>query len=64
VLIAVTIDANGSVSHASVSQGSGNAAIDQAALRAARESSYKPRLVNCVPSAGTYIFRAEFSPDT
>ena len=64
VLSAVTIDANGSVSHASVAQGSGNAAIDQAALRAARESSYKPRLENCVPSAGTYIFRAEFSPDT
>jgi TonB family protein len=64
VLVAVTIDAAGGVSDVRVSQSSGNAAIDQAALRAARASSYRPRLVNCVPSAGTYIFRAEFSPDT
>ena len=63
VLVAVTIDATGGVSEASVSQSSGNAAIDQAALRAARQSSYRPRLVNCVPSPGTYLFRAEFSPD-
>ena len=63
VLVAVTIDASGSVSDARISQSSGNGLVDQAALRAARDSSYKPQLVNCVPSPGTYIFRAEFAPD-
>ncbi len=38
-------------------------AIDQAALRAARQSTYSPKLVNCSPTTGDYIFRADFQPD-
>jgi hypothetical protein len=38
-------------------------AIDQAALRAARESNYSPKLVDCQPTQGDYLFRADFQPD-
>ncbi len=38
-------------------------AIDQAALRAARESTYSPKLVDCSPTTGDYLFRADFQPD-
>jgi TonB family protein len=42
---------------------SNNMAIDQAALRAARQSTYSPKLVNCQPVEGDYLFRADFQPD-
>jgi outer membrane biosynthesis protein TonB len=38
-------------------------AIDQAALRAARQSQYSPKIVNCQPTTGSYIFNAQFNPD-
>jgi len=37
---------------------------DLAALRAARASSYAPKVVNCVAVTGDYMFRAEFNPYT
>ncbi|MBV8433654.1 MAG: energy transducer TonB, partial [Candidatus Eremiobacteraeota bacterium] len=40
-----------------------NMAMDQAALRAARQSSYSPKLVNCQPVQGDYLFRVDFNPD-
>lgn len=60
VLVKVTLDARGALVGATIAQSSGNLAVDDAALRAARQSTYAPRIVNCVPSAGSYIFRADF----
>jgi protein TonB len=63
VIVQVTIGASGSLEEASVVQSSGNMAIDQSALRAARQSTYTPQLKDCSPTTGTYTFHAEFSPD-
>ena len=47
---------------AKIYKSSSNMAIDQAALRAARESTYSPKLIDCAPSQGDYLFRADFTP--
>ncbi len=64
VQIAITVDASGNVVDAHVDKSSGNAAIDEAALRAASGSKYSPKLVNCQEVAGKYLFRSDFEPDS
>jgi TonB family protein len=61
--VEVTIDAQGRLVDAKIYRSSSNAAIDQAALRAARQSSYAPKIVDCVPVDGRYIFHADFEPN-
>ena len=61
-IISVTIAPSGNVVRTSVWKSSGNVQIDRAVLDAARESKYSPKLVNCEPVEGTYLFRADFSP--
>jgi TonB family protein len=62
VNVAVTIAPNGRVTHTSVLHSSGNATIDNAVVQAARTSTYSPKLANCTPVQGDYIFHAEFKP--
>ena len=62
VLVQVTIDDKGRLLESRIYQSSNSAAIDQAALRAARQSTYAPKIENCVPVEGTYIFHADFAP--
>ena len=64
VEVEVTVGASGNLVSASVYKSSNNSAIDQAALRAARQSTYSPRLVDCNPTTGDYLFRADFQPDS
>ena len=64
VEIEVTIGPDGEIKDAEVYRSSTNLAIDQSALRAARASTYAPKIVNCNPVAGRYLFRADFSPDS
>jgi len=59
--VRVTLDANGTVVSATVYKSAGSAALDQAAITAAKATSYVPEIVNCVKTAGSYIFRADFS---
>jgi TonB family protein len=59
-LVLVTLDAHGALQNARIAQSSGNLAIDQAALRSARASTYSAKIANCVPVAGSYIFHADF----
>jgi len=47
VYVQVTVNPDGSLTHAVISRSSNNSAIDQAALRAVRQSLYSPRIVNC-----------------
>lgn len=61
--VEVTVGASGNVIGALVSRSSSNMAIDQAVLRAARESTYSPRLVDCHPTQGNFLFRANLTPD-
>lgn len=56
----VTIAPNGSVVSVLISKSSGNAAIDKAVADAAAQSKYSPKLVNCEPVQGTYLFYASF----
>ncbi len=62
VLVNVSLDSNGNVVDATVQQSSHNADIDVAAIRAAQQSRYQPKLVNCKGVHASYIFRAEFNP--
>jgi periplasmic protein TonB len=59
--VKVTLTATGGVSAATVYKSSGNAALDNAAVAAARASSYAPETENCAPIAGSYLFRADFN---
>ncbi|HEY8298094.1 MAG TPA: TonB family protein [Candidatus Baltobacteraceae bacterium] len=62
VLVKVAVGPSGSLQNATVYQSSNNLAIDQSALSAARQSTYAPKIVNCQPTSGDYLFRAQFDP--
>jgi TonB family protein len=64
VTVIVTISPTGSLVNATMGQGSGNMAMDQAALSAARQSTYAPKIVNCQPVEGTYNFKVTFDPNS
>lgn len=59
--VKVTLDPAGSVSDVAVYKSAGNAALDQAALKAARSTAYTPEITNCVKTAGSYLFQADFT---
>lgn len=59
--VRVTLDARGTVAATAIYRSSGNAALDNAALVAARASSYAAAVENFVRVGGSYLFRAEFS---
>ncbi len=58
--VRVTIDANGNVTDVGVYRSSGSSLLDAAALRAARESTYKADIRNCEAVSGSYLFTATF----
>jgi TonB family protein len=62
VLVFVTVGWDGNLVEEHLQRSSGNVAADQAALRAARQSQYAPKLVNCEPITGAIIFHAVFYP--
>ncbi len=59
--VKVTLDASGSVESVGIYKSSGNQALDNSAMAAAKATSYTAETVNCVPQSGSYIFRAEFT---
>jgi TonB family protein len=61
-VVVVTIAPSGKAIAAHVYRSSGDANVDRAVLAAAEKSTYSPKLVNCVPVQGTYLFKAEFAP--
>lgn len=62
VEVVVAVNVNGKVTNATVYKSSGNAAIDNAVLTAAKKSRYSPKMVNCVAVRGTFLFKADFAP--
>jgi protein TonB len=62
-LVEVTVGPSGNLISATIYKSAGNPLIDRAAITAAKQSTYSPKYVNCAPTAGDYLFRAEFSPD-
>ena len=63
VTIRVTIGPQGQVVAAVISSSSGNPLLDEAALRAARETTYKPPLLNGVPTQRDYLVIYSFRLD-
>ena len=59
-MVQVDIDGEGRVVNAAVLKTSGVYGLDQAALRAAKESTFQPQITNCVGVAGSYIFEVDF----
>ncbi|MGA7569605.1 MAG: TonB family protein [Candidatus Aquilonibacter sp.] len=62
VLVEVTVQPDGQVTKALVQQSSQNFAVDQAAVKAARATTYSPKIVGCQAITGIFIFRADFRP--
>lgn len=58
----VILAASGRVEAVTIRRSSGNSAVDAAIASAARRSTYRPRIVNCLPVQGTYVFRVDFKP--
>ena len=56
----VDISATGAVTNVKLTKSSGDVDIDNAALEAARKSTYQPKIVACKAVPGTYVFRADF----
>jgi TonB family protein len=63
VTVRVTIGPAGQVMAAIISSSSGNPLLDQAALKAARDSSYKAPMVNGVPAQRDYLIIYTFRLD-
>ncbi len=59
--VMVSLDASGRVTAEQVIESSGVLALDESALRAAKESKYAPRMVDCKPVAGRYLFKVTFN---
>ena len=62
VNVGVTIAPNGHVIRTTILRSSGNSRVDEAAVDAARHSTYSPKRVNCGAVAGSYLFHVEFAP--
>lgn len=60
-MVEVLIGTNGVVEEASIHQSSGYPAADAAAIDAARATIYRPKVVNCRPAEGRYLFKADFT---
>jgi protein TonB len=62
--VEVTIGPTGNLVDAKIAQSANNMAMDQAALSAAKQSTYAPKIVNCQPVQGDYLFRVTFDPNS
>lgn len=60
-LIRVYVDSTGAVLAGNVYKSAGNASLDQAALQAARRTAYEPAYKDCLATAGTFLFEADFT---
>src|SRR5579883_1230877 len=58
--VQVDVAPDGSVLHVRVTKSTGNAALDNAMVDAARHSTYQAKQDNCTPLAGSYLYQADF----
>jgi TonB family protein len=54
--VLVTVNPNGTVKSAALFQPSGRADSDENALQAAQAAKYHPKMVNCKPVIGNYLW--------
>lgn len=62
-LVKIQLDTDDSIVDARIYRSSGNTALDAEALKSARRSEYKAAIFRCHAMSGTYIFRANFTPN-
>lgn len=55
--VSVSVSATGAVTAARIVRSSGNAILDRAALKTAKESGYEPAMQKCKPAAGVYLYK-------
>lgn len=58
--VQVDLSATSKINSVKIYKSAGNPALDQAALTAARQSSFQTDIVDCVPQAASYIYVVEF----
>jgi len=58
--VQVTLSPNGNVERTEIFRSTGIFALDRAALSAARMTTYRPEIRDCVPIGGSYLFTVTF----
>ncbi len=58
--VRVNINADGSLAEATLFQSSGEFVLDEATLKAARETTYQSAVAYCQPVPGSYLFKSTF----
>ena len=61
-VVLVTIAPSGKATGARIYKSSGSASIDHAVTIAAEKSTYSPKIADCEPVTGTYLFKADIAP--
>lgn len=61
VYLKIDLMPDGTLAGAGIARSSGNPALDQAALRATRESSFAPAIQSCSPVGGSYVYIVDFT---
>jgi len=59
--VRVDLAPSGAVTHATIYRSAGNVLLDQAALRAARSSTYRAETRDCALVGGSYLFTVDFT---
>jgi TonB family protein len=60
-IVAVWVAPDGSVEKAKIYRSSGDLLFDEASVRAARRSTYKPKVLDCKPVEGIVYFRTSLT---
>jgi protein TonB len=58
--VRVALSETGAVQSVDIYKSTGNKSLDQAAVQAAKQSSYQPEIRNCVKTAGEYLYTVTF----
>jgi TonB family protein len=58
-IVKLELDANGKVTNAVIQKSTGNPALDRAAVKAGRDSSYKAATESCKPVASIFLMVVE-----
>lgn len=62
VNLIVTVGPDGKLQSARIAQSSGDMALDAAAMQAARDSQFAPKIVDCRPVSGQYLLHETLDP--
>ncbi len=62
VIVKLDLDPAGHVAKTSVQKSAGNSLLDQAAIKAARQTSYKPATESCKTVASVYLMVVDMRP--